>query len=109
MACAVWRDSAASVARLTLTEFRCYAHARIEAGPGIVVLTGPNGAGKTNLLEAISLLSPGRGLRVPRVRGCEIGRSGEARPTAIAEPRLRIGIAGRGGALEPPAGRGRVG
>jgi DNA replication and repair protein RecF len=59
-------DAAASVSRLTLTEFRCYAHARIEAGPGIIVLTGPNGAGKTNLLEAISLLSPGRGLRGAR-------------------------------------------
>lgn len=55
-----------SIARLTLTEFRCYAHARIEASPGIIVLTGPNGAGKTNLLEAISLLSPGRGLRGAR-------------------------------------------
>jgi DNA replication and repair protein RecF len=53
----------AYVARLTLTEFRCYPQARIEAGPGAVVLTGPNGAGKTNLLEAVSLLSPGRGLR----------------------------------------------
>ena len=55
-----------SIARLTLTEFRCYAHARVEADPGILVLTGPNGAGKTNLLEAISLLSPGRGLRSAR-------------------------------------------
>ena len=55
-----------SVARLTLTEFRCYAYARIEAKPGVIVLTGPNGAGKTNLLEAISLLSPGRGLRSAR-------------------------------------------
>ena len=53
----------ATIARLTLTEFRCYGLARIEADPGIVVLTGPNGAGKTNLLEALSLLSPGRGLR----------------------------------------------
>jgi DNA replication and repair protein RecF len=60
------QSAAASVSRLTLTEFRCYAHARIEAGPGIIVLTGPNGAGKTNLLEAISLLSPGRGLRGAR-------------------------------------------
>jgi DNA replication and repair protein RecF len=58
--------ASASVARLTLTEFRCYAYARIEAGRGIIVLTGPNGAGKTNLLEAISLLSPGRGLRGAR-------------------------------------------
>jgi DNA replication and repair protein RecF len=60
------QNAAASVSRLTLTEFRCYAHARIEAGPGIIVLTGPNGAGKTNLLEGISLLSPGRGLRGAR-------------------------------------------
>ncbi|HEX4508101.1 MAG TPA: DNA replication/repair protein RecF [Alphaproteobacteria bacterium] len=60
------QSAAASVSRLTLTEFRCYAHARIEADPGIIVLTGPNGAGKTNLLEAISLLSPGRGLRGAR-------------------------------------------
>jgi DNA replication and repair protein RecF len=35
----------------------------MEPGPGLVVLTGDNGAGKTNLLEAVSLLSPGRGLR----------------------------------------------
>jgi DNA replication and repair protein RecF len=58
--------ASAAVTRLTLTEFRCYARARIEAGPGAVVLTGPNGAGKTNVLEAISLLSPGRGLRSAR-------------------------------------------
>ena len=55
------------IARLTLTDFRCYAQARLEAGPGPIVLTGPNGAGKTNLLEAVSLLSPGRGLRGARL------------------------------------------
>jgi DNA replication and repair protein RecF len=49
--------------RLTLTDFRNYASLRIDPGPAMVVLTGPNGAGKTNLIEAISLLSPGRGLR----------------------------------------------
>ena len=52
-----------AVTRLTLTEFRCYGHLRIDLDPRPVVLTGPNGAGKTNLLEAISFLSPGRGLR----------------------------------------------
>jgi DNA replication and repair protein RecF len=57
------RAASTTLSRLTLTEFRCYRHARVEAGPGIIVLNGPNGAGKTNLLEAISLLSPGRGLR----------------------------------------------
>jgi len=49
--------------RLMLTDFRSYATATIDAGPGFVVLTGENGAGKTNILEALSLLTPGRGLR----------------------------------------------
>ncbi len=49
--------------RLTLTDFRSYGEAIIEPGPGFVVLTGDNGAGKTNILEAVSLLAPGRGLR----------------------------------------------
>ncbi|KKC24614.1 DNA replication/repair protein RecF [Sphingomonas sp. SRS2] len=52
-----------TVARLMLTDFRSYAAATIAAGPGFVVLTGENGAGKTNILEAISMLGPGRGLR----------------------------------------------
>jgi DNA replication and repair protein RecF len=51
------------VSRLTLTDFRSYAAAAIEPGPGLVLLSGENGAGKTNVLEAVSLLSPGRGLR----------------------------------------------
>ena len=51
------------VSRLTLTEFRSYASTTIEPGPGFVLLFGENGAGKTNLLEAVSMLTPGRGLR----------------------------------------------
>ncbi|HEY1145810.1 MAG TPA: AAA family ATPase, partial [Allosphingosinicella sp.] len=51
------------VSRLSLTDFRSYADALVAPGPGFVVLTGENGAGKTNVLEAVSLLSPGRGLR----------------------------------------------
>ncbi len=51
------------VSRLTLTDFRNYASASIEPGPGFVLLSGDNGAGKTNILEAVSLLAPGRGLR----------------------------------------------
>jgi len=51
------------VARLTLTEFRGYRHQRVETDGRPVVLAGPNGAGKTNLLEALSFLVPGRGLR----------------------------------------------
>jgi DNA replication and repair protein RecF len=53
----------ARIRRLALTNFRSYHAAQIEVGAGPVVLVGPNGAGKTNLIEAISFLSPGRGLR----------------------------------------------
>ena len=49
--------------RLALTEFRSYRWLELAPGPGSVLLLGPNGAGKTNILEAISLLGPGRGLR----------------------------------------------
>ncbi len=51
------------ITRLSLTDFRSYTDEVITPGPGFVVLTGENGAGKTNVLEAISLLAPGRGLR----------------------------------------------
>jgi len=53
--------------RLTITNFRNYAHARIEPGSSPVVLTGGNGAGKTNVLEALSFLTPGSGLRRARL------------------------------------------
>ena len=52
-----------AVTRLALTDFRNYADAVLDAGEGFVLLTGDNGAGKTNILEAVSLLTPGRGLR----------------------------------------------
>lgn len=49
---------------LHLQNFRSYAAARLDGiAPTLVVLTGPNGAGKTNVLEAVSLLTPGRGIR----------------------------------------------
>ncbi|HEX6143530.1 MAG TPA: AAA family ATPase, partial [Geminicoccaceae bacterium] len=66
--------AAVAVRRLTLTDFRSYARARLDLGPAPVVLIGPNGAGKTNLLEAVSLLAPGRGLRGARLD--EIDRHG---------------------------------
>ena len=52
-----------AVTRLALTDFRNHAEALIAPGPGFVILSGENGAGKTNILEAVSLLTPGRGLR----------------------------------------------
>lgn len=48
---------------LTLSHFRSHKLARISCGPLPVAIHGPNGAGKTNILEAVSLFSPGRGMR----------------------------------------------
>ena len=63
-----------AVTRLNLTNFRSYESAALEPGPGFVLLFGDNGAGKTNLLEAVSLLTPGRGLRGAPLT--EMARSG---------------------------------
>ncbi len=54
--------------RLILNNFRSYPALRVETDARPVVLTGANGAGKTNLLEAVSMLAPGRGLRGARIR-----------------------------------------
>ena len=51
------------IRKLTVSNFRNYSKASLEPSKQMVVLLGNNGAGKTNLLEAISMLSPGRGLR----------------------------------------------
>jgi DNA replication and repair protein RecF len=64
--------AAARLIRLTLTDFRSYARADLALSGGPVWLFGPNGAGKTNLLEAVSYLSPGRGLRGAAT--AEVGR-----------------------------------
>jgi len=62
-----------AISRLSLTDFRNHRDATFEAKGGFVLLSGPNGAGKTNVLEAVSLLTPGRGLRQVPIR--EIARS----------------------------------
>src|ERR1700694_3894949 len=55
--------TASRIHRLSLTHFRNYRAASLDTRGDVVVLVGPNGAGKTNCIEAISFLSPGRGLR----------------------------------------------
>jgi DNA replication and repair protein RecF len=74
--------TAAALTRLTLTDFRSYARADLRLDGRPVYLVGPNGAGKTNLLEAVSLLTPGRGLRGSAL--AEVGRRlpGEAQGRA---------------------------
>ncbi len=64
------RAALPAVARLVLANFRSYAALDLAPAPGVVVLTGENGAGKTNLIEAISLLCPGRGLRRAELAEC---------------------------------------
>ncbi|RWC48504.1 MAG: DNA replication/repair protein RecF [Mesorhizobium sp.] len=62
------------ISKLILTNFRNYAALAIDLEPGAVVFSGDNGAGKTNLLEAISFLTPGRGLR--RAPYADVAREG---------------------------------
>ena len=71
-----------AVTRLSLSEFRNHRDAVVEASEGFVLLSGPNGAGKTNVLEAVSLLTPGRGLR--QVPISEMARSGGPGGLAVA-------------------------
>ncbi|HEY2356987.1 MAG TPA: DNA replication/repair protein RecF [Phenylobacterium sp.] len=76
--------TATALSRLTLTDFRSYTGADLVLDGRPVFLVGPNGAGKTNLLEAISLFTPGRGLRGSSL--AEVGRRlpGEAQGRAWA-------------------------
>ncbi|MGH1404320.1 MAG: DNA replication/repair protein RecF [Alphaproteobacteria bacterium] len=68
---------------LKLHHFRCYEQAALsDLSAGLIVLSGANGAGKTNILEAVSLLSPGRGLRGAKVM--EIQKNDGQTPWAVA-------------------------
>src|ERR1700677_2121914 len=98
----------ARIASLALTDFRSYEHAKRETHDRSVSLFGPNGAGKTNLLEAVSLLSPGRGMRgaaLPdlgrRLPGEALGRAW-AVSALVGETRIRTGV-------ETPRGGRRLG
>lgn len=69
------------LSQLKLTAFRNYAHLSVAFEPKHVVLSGPNGAGKTNLMEAVSFLSPGRGLR--RAQLADVAQEGTSDGFAI--------------------------
>src|SRR5215468_8244657 len=93
--------TAARISRLTLTNFRSYRAAEIEVGSGPVVLVGANGAGKTNLLEAISLLAPGRGLRRATLEEVAFSE-GDGAWAVSAEVEGALGLATLGTGIEPP-------
>ncbi len=82
----------AAIRRLDLTDFRNYRSLRLEVDPAPVVLTGPNGAGKTNLLEALSFLAPGRGLR--RASLGEVARTSDGAAAASWAVAARVDTQG---------------
>jgi DNA replication and repair protein RecF len=86
--------------RLTLTDYRNYAALTWRPTATVSVVTGPNGSGKTNLLEAISLLVPGRGLRNARIG--EFGRNGTA--WGVVGRLMRDGIESEIATGTPPDG-----
>jgi DNA replication and repair protein RecF len=88
---------------LRLTNFRSYASGEIAVSGAPVVLAGPNGAGKTNVLDAISLLSPGRGLRGARL--AEHTRKG---PVASEETLWAVAATVARGEIEYEIGTGLI-
>jgi DNA replication and repair protein RecF len=94
--------SAARIRRLTLAKFRSYRAASLTVDAQLAVLVGPNGAGKTNLIEAISFLAPGRGLR--RATLDEVAfAEGDGAWAVAAEVEGALGLATLGTGIEPPA------
>jgi DNA replication and repair protein RecF len=89
----------AKILRLTLSNFRNYRAASLEAGDRPIVLCGPNGAGKTNLIEAISFLAPGRGLRRATLEEAAF-QEGDGSWAVAAEVEGVLGLATLGTGLE---------
>src|ERR1700681_5008804 len=87
--------------RLTLTHFRNYRAASGAASGDVVVLVGPNGAGKTNCIEAISFLSPGRGLRRATLDDVA-DNQGDGFVAVSAEVEGALGLATLGTGIDAP-------
>ena len=94
--------TAARIRRLTLSNFRSYRAASLVIDAQLAVLVGPNGAGKTNLIEAISYLAPGRGLR--RATLDEVAfAEGDGSWAVATELEGALGLATLGTGIEQPA------
>jgi DNA replication and repair protein RecF len=87
--------------RLTLTHFRNYRAVGLETAADMVALVGPNGAGKTNCIEAISFLSPGRGLRRATLEDVA-DNQGDGSWAVSAQIEGALGLATLGTGIDPP-------
>src|SRR5205085_8786870 len=92
--------TAARIRRLTLSNFRSYRAASLTVDAQLAVLVGPNGAGKTNLIEAVSFLAPGRGLRRARLDEAAF-TEGDGSWAVAAELEGALGLATLGTGIEP--------
>jgi DNA replication and repair protein RecF len=93
--------TASRIHRLTLTHFRNYRAASLQTRGNVVALVGPNGAGKTNCIEAISFLSPGRGLRRATLDDVA-DNQGDGSWAVSAEVEGALGLATLGTGIDPP-------
>ncbi|HEX9469501.1 MAG TPA: AAA family ATPase, partial [Bradyrhizobium sp.] len=93
--------TASRIHRLTLTHFRNYRAAQLATRGDVVVLVGPNGAGKTNCIEAISFLSPGRGLRRATLEDVA-DNQGDGSWAVSAEVEGALGLATLGTGIDAP-------
>jgi DNA replication and repair protein RecF len=93
--------TASRIHRLTLTHFRNYRAASLETRGDVVVLVGPNGAGKTNCIEAISYLTPGRGLRRATLEDVA-DNQGDGSWAVSAEVEGALGLATLGTGIDAP-------
>jgi DNA replication and repair protein RecF len=94
--------TASRIHRLTLTHFRNYRAAGLTTRGDVVVLVGPNGAGKTNCIEAISFLSPGRGLRRATLEDVA-DNQGDGSWAVSAEVEGALGLATLGTGIDAPS------
>jgi len=97
----------ARIRRLIVTNFRSYHAVQIDVGAGPVVLVGANGAGKTNLIEAISFLAPGRGLRRATLEDVAFSE-GDGSWAVSADVEGALGLATLGTGIEPPGSEDAV-
>ncbi len=94
-----------AVRRLQLTDFRSYPTLDLAVDAPMIVLTGDNGAGKTNLLEALSFLTAGRGLRRPELAECAASQGSGGWAISV-DLDTQAGTVRLGTGIDPPSGNG---